>query len=473
MGKLIPIALQATGIGGPPTIRQSATRWDRLSVRGLKPDTLVSAIQSAEKGDTEDWADLAQFMARDHFVRAKIEDRILAITGSELVVEPAKVPGRERVAEQAAEFIRRAFSQMEEFESLVAHLIHGGEDIGWAGAFHDLRRLAGEWHTAPKTIEPRDIRFQFDWVPQVRTYDRDPHRVVGRWMDSREQRRDSWIWHIPTKLDRPTVAGDLMAVAWPWQFRRWFEIFESIGLEKNANPFVTGKVPPNAPAEVRDALQSALETLSADQVAVIEDGSSVEFLETARSPGDTWQAAIERKNREITIGLLGSQLNTDNTDTGSRSLGDSQFSTTILPRLTAIAKRAAATLERDVCTLLLRLNAHLFEGQIPPTPNLRWELVNDEPQKIEPAIVTTGLRLTQNEYRASVGLDALTAEQGGDAFVTPPAPMQMPGQQPAPAAPGVAASSGPFGQMTLPLMRRRTPTICDSQTRVAAVPFDS
>jgi len=415
--------------GQEPVVQPSSpNRWVRQRFKGIKPRTLSTTITHAEDGDIEDWADLANFMLRDPDVRAPYETRSNAIVGAEVEVIAAvgahDSDQAAQLAQAGADFVAASFDSCPDFESVLTGLVHA-EGVGWAVGQHRWQRRRGEWHSAPVIIEPREVQFDHDWVPQVRTYDKERTHTTGRWISTDDFPANTWLIHVPRKLDRPTVAGDLLAVAWQWLFKRWCELFRQEGLEKFASPFMTGVVPPNAPPNVRATMKAALENMSADQIAILEEGSSITLSEAAQRPGDAWSEAIERLARQIVIGLLGSELNTNNAGTGSRALGESQFATTTLPRLIAIAKRLGTTLSRDWAAPTLRLNAHRFGGQIPPTPTVRFKVVNEEPEKIDSDAIGAGLDATVDEQRSSYGLPPKPDGTGSRRVVpvakTPPA----------------------------------------------------
>lgn len=455
------------------SIRPSrSSRWMRSSFAGIKPDRLSTIITKAERGDLEDWADLCAFMLRDPDVRSATDTRSLAIVGAEIVVEPGHgAPGMEQAAEEGAEWVREMFASTPDVESVITGLMHA-ENVGWSLGAHDWHRVAGEWRSTPDIVEPRDVRFKDDWTVQVRTYD-DKAPMTGRWLDVAAFKPGSFIQHVPRKHDRPTVAGDFHAIVWTWLFKRWMEVFRQEGMEKFASPFVVGRVPPNSPAEVRARLKEALENLSADQIAVIEDGSAIEYQESSSSPGDRWTDVIDHQRRTLIKLLLGSDLNVEVGSTGgNRALGESQFTTTILPRLTAIGNRLGSTLARDWAAPALRMNAHRFGGYVVPTPRVWFRLVQDEPMQI-PQYAIDAAAVTVDEVRRSFEAEEWGPERGGDRIVQPLA-KTSPGFSRIEAA-GEVAAHVPFGrQLRLPMTGRRprtSATSSDSRSQIASVPF--
>lgn len=401
-------------------VKPSAPRHSqRKKLAGLTPEGIASIIERAESGDTEDLADVAAKMIRDPHVRATYETRTLAIVGAEIVVEPGRVERvqDEPMAEAAAEFFRRELDACDDLPGLLSALIHA-EGVGWAGAEHFWQRTNGEWHSSPKPLQPRDIRFDSLWHPEVRSY--DGGQGAGRWLSTVGENPARWMFHVPQKLDRPTVGGDLVACAWAWIFKQWMILFRQEGLEKYGGPFLKGEVPENAPQAVMDELRTSLESMSADQVGVFKQGSTISFLETAKPGGEVWSDAIDHLNAEITKALLGSTLNTEVGSTGgNRSLGESQANVTILPRLQTMARRLSATLRRDWAEPCLRFNAHKFGGMVPALPSISFQLTQEEKPSVDELAVKASV-VTKDELRISRGLEPLGPTTGGDDIVTLP-----------------------------------------------------
>jgi len=449
-----------------------ASKSKAIRLAGLKPDRLATIIRNTEKGRLEDWADVCQFMMRDHMVRAVVATRTLAVSGADPDISAAD---DSPLADAAAEFCRKEAETSPGWEATISNLV-SAEDVGWAASQHVWSRRNGEWHSSPVGVEARDIAFATDWTLIYRTYDEE-HRENGVWIPSEDFGPRTLIPHIPAKGMKPTISGDFQAIAWPWLFRKWCELFRQEGLERYANALLIGRVPMNSPDVVRTALKQALENLSADQVAIMEEGTNIEVVEPGQRVGDAWSDAINEWDSRIIQVILGSTLNTEVGDTGgNRALGESQFATTTLPRLNAIAKRVSDTIEEHWFGPLLELNAHRFGGVVPPTPKMSLILVNDEPATVTAPDVAGGLRLTQNEWRASLGLEAISVEEGGEHFVEPPAP--VPAFERVTGGEAAGKPPVPFGrtsprQLRLPLTSRRakhTPTCSASDPRLARLP---
>lgn len=455
---------------------QGARRYHRTTFNGIKPGRISSIITSLEEGRTEDWADLCEFMLRDPHVRSVETTRMTAIIGSEIVVEPgiARGDAEEALAEQAAQDFREELQTARNIESLLTSLLHA-ENVGWAGAEHDWKRVGGRWHSDPEPIATRDISFRNDWVPVVRTYV-DETRSRSEVISADDHAPSRWIWHIPRKLSgTPTTSGDFLAIVWQWLFKRWAVLFRNEGLEAFANPFRIGKVAAGSPVKVRRALEEAFENQSNNHWLIVEEGTDVELLQPAGAAGDAWNIAIDHLHSEITKAQLGSTLNVEVGSTGgNRALGESQATMTMLPRLAAMAHRLESTLEEQWARPFLRHNALIYGGHVPPTPRVRFQLVNDEVVSIDAHAIQAGV-VTVDEVRATYGLEAWGPEQGGDAVARIATPAAGAGGMPAPNRPlGGADEPDPFGlrpSSRRPARSKISATSSGSRLQIASVPF--
>lgn len=459
---------------------QPLRTWSQRSFKGASPETLSGVLTKADRGDLEDWAEFADHMLQlDPIVRSKYEERALHIVGSEIEVTPGRGrPGQEGLAEDAARFFRQELQQARDLESTLMGLLHA-EGLGWAGAQHDWRRVHGEWHSQPDVIDARDIGFTTQHKTRIRTYKSDSAlATVGEWLEVDDLEDGRFIFHVPRKVaGRPHQAGDLRPIAWHFIFKKWAILYMQEGLEKHGNPWIAGFIPDNTPADVAASWEDGIAKFTQSQAVLfrMEDGATnlqerLQLIEPQEQSGEAWREALKWYDAQITKGLLGSELNTEVGSTGgNRALGESQFDATILPRLMAMAKRLAGTLELYWAKPLLRFNAHVFGGQVPPTPQVKFKLVADEPPEIPPEAIEAGLNVSQDEFGASFGLEPGGVR--GGAIVRPVAKSQA-------AATGGAAPDVPFPQsrkgrqLTLPLTQTRTSaTSSASTTRAGHVPF--
>jgi len=447
-------------------------RW-RRSYGAVQPQTLQSIVRNLEQGQQlEDWVDLAGWMAyTDATVRAALGTRIGAVAGADFEVLPGRArPGEETLAQEAADGWREDLEDCPDLERLFADLLYGGA-IGWAGAENMWRPNAGLWSNRPAWIDSRDFRTEQGGQWTVR----DARQGYG-WAPIAAH-PGKFILHTPRNISTiPTLSGDLLAVCWPWLFKRWGEKFWVAALEKWAAPFVYGKATSSTPKNIREQLRQAIELITSGAAGVIEVdptlGDPLVALDVSDSVKEAYSPAIDYFNAEIIKGILGSTLNTEVGSTGgNRALGESQGATTILPRNMSDAKRLAGTLERDWAAWWCRYNAHHF-GRVPPTPRFSFTLIREEEIAKEiNAYHMRGYLVTPNEIRAQLRQDPWTPEQLTRAGLPPEygdtplnlvdepapggAPAEVPFQAPRPQL-TAARPKRPARQLPLPLTSRNT-----------------
>lgn len=392
--------------------------WRRTSFRGMTPEYLSAILQGAERGELEDFIDLASFALRmDPHLRAVNETRVLSVAGAEIDVDPDQDAEDADLASQAASFCLDELTHCADFVGVMSALLHA-EFIGLAGAEHSWYRRDGEWHSHPAPIPPRQVGLAPDWEPVVATY---KDGVQQAWLHTRTDNPARYMLHIPLKFDTPNLAGDFWSVAWPWLWKRLGQVWHAQAMERDGMPYMFGVLPANSTGDTREAALAGLQRLGAERVGVME-GWKPEMLEGSKLPGESWEKYLDRMNNEISKALLGSTMNTEITSAGAnRAAAESQAEQTILPKLLAHASRLSRTVEQQWFAPLLAFNAHLFGGRVPPVPKLTFKLHQDERPEISDKAVDSGV-VKIDELRASNGLEPLGADNGGEVFIEKPAP---------------------------------------------------
>lgn len=443
---------------------ESLHSLSRNTFGGLKPSTLHRILRQAERGELEDWADLVEYMVTtDTHVRSVYETRLMAVAGATWQIEPGRgAPGSEAVASAAAEVLAEEMERHPDVQKLFGDLLHA-VPLGWSALEHVWYAQGGRWRSAPQWIHPRDIRLARDYTFEIRT-----HAESGpdRWIRVADM-PGKFIVHAPRPVNAaPTKAGEFMAFAYLWVEKRWTEKYRQAGMERFATPHIFGILPEGAADGARDNLFDGLERLSYDHIAAFEQGTSVQIIEPERDPGEACNNVIQAINGEISKSYLGSGLNVEVQETGgNRSLGESQFDTTILPRLQGDARRLANTVEHDWFKPFLEYNRHLFGGVVPPVPKLTFQLVSDDPDPVSELSVVVGAA-TVDEVRRGERREPWGQERGGNRIAVPLAktvPNISTSSEPAPGGAGqrpfsrrrLTAGRDPR-QLTLPLGNGRT-----------------
>src|SRR5574343_644245 len=441
------------------------SQWTTDSFGALKMSTLHRILRDAEKGDLEDFADLCEYMlATDPHMRALYETRVLAVSGSAWALEPASDdPQDVAVSEMLTEELRK----VSDIERMFGDLLHAVA-LGWATAEHRWSRDGSVWRSDPQWIHPRDVGFANDWTIEVRTWE----GARAKWIRTADH-AGKFIVHAPRTMNAtPVKSGVMVACAWPWLFKRYNEKFRNAAMERFGTPKVAAFTPPAATQEAITALQEGLESLSYDHVAVFEAGIDVRLFEPAKDAGSSCNEVIAELDNALTKAWLGSTLNTEVGATGgNRALGESQFATTILPRLQSDASRLANTIERDYFRVWIQHNAHLFGGSLPRAPRLTFKLIPDAVQAQLVGTVSLAASLgvlTVDELRRAAGFESLAT--GGDEFVAPtpstgsPLPMSSApashesGELPSFDPPGGAGADVPFSPVDRGPILSRSPT---------------
>ena len=459
----------------PPNL----TRWIRPNFAGMDPSRLSGILAAVARGDLEDWADFCSHMLRiDAHLRAVYETRLKGVAGADIEILPGRGrDGEEELAEAGAEFALRSLETTPGLCDIFEHLLHG-EGVGWAGMQHgwDFKRFPSEWHSTPKKIHPRDVAFADDWEMTVRDYSNGTN---GEWKRVSDLPANLFLMHVPGGIgETPNQSGDLFAVAFPWVFKHWIELFRQEGLERFASPLLIGLYKDGSTDVARNAMLAGLENLSGDAVATmeaLENGASpIVTIDASASAGQAHTDAITHLDEQMSKAILGSTLNTDVSSTGgNRALGESQFDTTILPRLKSDARRLADTIGAQWLTQLMQFNSHLWGGRVPPTPKLVFRLVNEDPPEIDELVINGG-KVSVDELRTSRGLEPHGPDKGGDDTVQPVAAAPAFAREvPTEAAPKALRRTRKMSQrqMSLPLTSKTSRTFLRSQTQIASAPF--
>lgn len=413
----MPASLQL--LPGVPTDRrfhqQGARSTYRHQIAGITPERIKSYRRQAEQGNTEQLADLFEYLLNNDAHARSVNDTLLrSVSSAELDVEPGThAAGEEQLAYEAAEFLRDIFARIPQFEQARLHLVHG-DGVGWSGAEQVFFQQSNWWIPRLYPIPPRDIRFANDWSAEIRSFKANGRssRLTERWFSSSKD-PVRWVIHTPGAIGTiPTLSGRLLSIVWAWHFKTWAIIFEQEGLERYAGPLAAGTLGTDTSAIARGNMEDGLKNLSANQYVILEEGQKVEFIQANKSPGDSWGPAIDRYNAEISKGILGSTLNTEIGHAGgNRAAAESQAEQTILPRQRDIASALCETLSEQVARPALRFNRREFGGRIPPLPCIKLKLEADPVPVIDDLVIDVGAA-TNNEVRQRARLPEWSGERG-------------------------------------------------------------
>ena len=360
---------QATRIGR----REVASRASRLA--SMEPQTLVTVLNKAARGDTRDFADLCDRLVWfDGHIRANYETRLAMVGGAPWEITPGRSrdAARQERAEDGAAFAAEVLAELDVFERATMDLLDG-IGVGWALVEIDWDRIDG-------ADVPTDLR----WIHQRRTtwggaWDLrlvdDGETYVAGGVPLTEYPEGKFVVHTPRlRGSYPGVAGVLRSCAWIYLFRRWCTQFWVRGVEKFAWPTLKGSVKRGASNEVRQEMQAALRDAASDHYIVTEIDQSVDMLETLVKDAGSFAALDEALKSEASKAILGSTDQTEPAKVGAWKAVESRKGTTVDSRAAIDAYQIQRTIRAQLLGPLLQFNAPLFGGVVPAIPEIRFEV---------------------------------------------------------------------------------------------------
>lgn len=449
---------------GQQTQQLNLYQYDRLGYNELRFADVIAIIEEAERGNPKRWADLTRRMLHtDPDLLAAVDSRLDGVASVPWVLDPPKGVGEAdaQLAGLAVDLCSAALEQVPDFEMTQRKLLDG---IGQGYAVGELvwdrcsvavgsRRYAIWCPVEIAPIHPRRFAFTEGFeLALVESYsgrELPGERVSTVAGSAIRLPRDKYIVHQPSNiLDYPTATGLFSAVARYWWVKQWCIRYWLGGAEKAANQRWIGFYPQEATPAAKQQLFDALEGLAADGVGVMDLRNKIEqFGGNFQGAAAVWQELVDLCDRGFAKAWLGSTLNTDVGDSGSRALGESQADQTIEPRRRRDSRSLWCDLRRYLLEPICRYNAIYdpqgpFGGRMPPVPVGR-HVFAEEPVTVDQLMVDAGA-VTVDELRQSRGLPAWGDERG--AAIARPAPEapRFSALAASPPAPEVAASADPF-----------------------------
>jgi phage gp29-like protein len=444
--------------------RPSIARWNAYNTyNDLAFPQLVAIMRAAERGMTEQWADLTRRMlTSDDHLFSVWETRVNAVAGSKWKLNPGQ-DGDAELARRAADDCERVLRGVPALKRVLRDILDGVA-TGWSISEIIWQPRGDEWVPAEIVwLHPRRFRFGDNFAPYLWD-DGLAAGEAGRLGLQTEDARsglgmpltpDKYIVHMPRCIQTyPTSSGVLMACVRAWWVKLNATKYWLAGAEVSGNPRYFATAPQAASSDVFDELQSSLEQLAGDGIAAFREGTAVNIqAPLAQGSGSVWQTLYDNCNAAMSKAILGSTLNVEiGAAGGNRAAAESQADMTMTPRAMADADAMWETIARDLFRPYLAFNRHRYGGVVPPLP--MGETVMFEPQaQIDDLIVRVGA-VTKNELRASRNLEPLA--EGGDVLI----PAEV--AQPAGGFP-FSQQAGAEAPAALPL-RATPPWVVASQT---------
>ncbi len=201
----------------------------------------------------------------------------------------------------------------------------------------------------------------------------------------------------------------------------WYVVFRKSGwkffygfVEKYGMPWSIGKLPRNAPADVRDDMAQRLDDMVQSAVAIIPDDSSIQFLETTKAKGDIHSGFLEELNTEIAIAILGQNL-TSEVKGGSYAAAQTHAGVA-----EAIEKADRAHIE-EYLNELVKIIYIVNSWETPPRIKLvKSGDIDDALAQRDAKLSAQGVRFSKNYYIKSYGFEEDDIEVDIASMQTPP-----------------------------------------------------
>lgn len=299
---------QATPKGpelGEIAVRETAT--DPLQLRGQRADLYIDllvpddTVLSSKGGISQ--LKIYKELLRDDQVASVWQQRRLALTSCETIIEP----GAEDAASKAAAEALKEDIALINWDDITDKALYA-VFYGW-GVSEVIWRAGAERVQFDRVVVRERARFRFDRFQNLFLYSSGTGEYV------RMPERKFWSMRAGAdNHDEPYGLGLAHSLYWPVFFKRNDLKFWLVFLEKFGQPTTLAKLPPGAtndPVQMGKA-KAMLRNIATDAGVVVPDNVVVELLEAARSGAADYQAMCDAMNAAISKIVVGQTMTTDN-----------------------------------------------------------------------------------------------------------------------------------------------------------------
>lgn len=373
---------------------QSGLRFGELT-----GSRLAAILKDNERGYANEWADLAEYIARDPHVASIYHTRKIRVSGARWVLEPGGTEPRDEEAAVLCDKMLRAIPALKQ------HFLDLLDGIGVGFAVSEII-----WKPTANLVKVADLR----WTHQRRFVWGEEYDLRLTQANSRTRGTalpaNKFVAHMPKEQSGyPPRSGALQVCAWHWLFKRQATAWWYHNLEKTGTPIMYGKVPTNMRQEVRDAFLTDLKRMSYDHVGIIPTDAEL-IIETAgaeaQKGGDNPFSTFMRvMDEQLSKAIIGSTDMTESGPNGARAATETRKEATLDPRMIADGEQLWGTLQRDLLRPFLAFNLHRFGGVMPAIPRGRF-LHRDVDFEITPEVASSSAA-SLNEIRRAAGLPVI------------------------------------------------------------------
>lgn len=414
----------------------------RVSFTNITADICRNVLESTKTGYFLSWSDLCDYMLEsDPALSGMVQIRTHNITSKDIMIEAADGTPN---AIKAADFIRAQFKEIKEFDKLIRQLLMGifkgvacAEIIYKRDEKTNIFQIEKICPISMKRVKARLIPVDDmgdAYQTQISTgygdyiwsyWNYGDNGSYGEGIDF-EMFPGKFLVFSPGDEIEIQFRGILRSIVKPWFYKQAGEAFWASGIEKYAFPVLYAKVPVTTPENIRSNIVDNLNNLANDASMVVNDNVSLNTIATGTTGGDNaYKAFTEYWDAQAAKRVLGSTL-TVNSNNNNRSNGEIG-ERTIEDLVYADAASLASMLKDQLVRYLLEYNLELFDGIMPPIPQVSFDVSSKNFKPLDQMAIDAGAA-TMNEVRAAYGLSPWTVEQGGeriaksvlDAFSTPP-----------------------------------------------------
>lgn len=248
--------------------------------------------------------ELYREILRDEQVKTAIQQRQLAVTSKEWIVEPG---GEAPIDKEAADFVRAQLERVG-FDRITTKMLFG---VFYGFAVAELiYEVTPEGRIGWKAIKVRNrARFGFNAAGELRMLTRT-NMVEGESCDP------TYFWHFATGADNddePHGLGLAHWLYWPVLFKRNGIKFWLVFLEKFGMPTPVGKFPAGTSDEDQTRLLDALSAIHTDSAIVIPNTMEADMLEAARSGTADYDTLCTFMDRAILRAVIGQTASAEGT----------------------------------------------------------------------------------------------------------------------------------------------------------------
>lgn len=279
-----------------------------LPVYGVAPTTLVSVVNSAiaalEQGMFFAAAQLADGMTRDDRVAAKSSERVDALTGVEMVLEPAKDTARARTI---AEDCEDQFDDMLPAHQVGKLLKNGRWQGVGIGQILNTRTKDARY---PTLLVWNNRNLRYDWM--LRRYclvTQNRGEIVL------EPGDPEWVIYEPFGPHGWVDSAIMRAICIPWLIRYWTRTWWARHQEVHGQPIRVGIIPAERDPTDEKLFLKQLANLAHEAVIRLPQGMDgnkfdVKLVEAAANTWEGFEKLLAHCDDSIAISFLGQSQST-------------------------------------------------------------------------------------------------------------------------------------------------------------------